>query len=126
MFLVIKILIVCEIEFFALLLFHVDATPPSFGRTCPHDFRVFADKGQFSSFANWSEPTASDNSGLLPKVTSNFKSPPVRLNQGDHVVLYTAWDSAGNRGFCSFKVSVVGKGFSFLKIVFKKRKENYL
>ncbi|KAL9960419.1 hypothetical protein ACROYT_G033874 [Oculina patagonica] len=83
-----------------------DTLPPTFGATCPTGpLIVYAERGLFSAQVNWTEPVATDNSGVPPAVTSNYHSPQ-RLGQGTHVIMYTAVDQLGNKVTCSFTVKV--------------------
>ena len=56
---------------------------------------------------NWTEPVATDNSGLSPKVTTNYHSPQ-RFGEGAHVIVYNAMDQSGNKATCTFTVVVTG------------------
>ncbi|XP_067041700.1 uncharacterized protein [Acropora muricata] len=84
-----------------------DSQPPSFGVSCPRSLLLsYAEKGTFSALVNWTNPVATDNSGLTPKVTSNFQSPQT-FSQGNHVITYTAEDKSGNKATCTFTVKVI-------------------
>lgn len=86
-----------------------DVQSPSFGVTCPaSSFFAYTERSRFSAQVNWTEPVATDNSGVPPAVTSNYQ-PPQRLSQGIHVIIYTAVDQSGNTATCDFTVKVVGK-----------------
>jgi len=86
-----------------------DILPPTFGATCPSSrFVVYAERGLFSAEVNWTEPAATDNSGILPAVTSNHQ-PLQRFSQGTHVITYTAVDQSGNKVTCNFTIDVIGK-----------------
>lgn len=86
-----------------------DVQSPSFGVTCPaSSFLAYTELGRFSAQVNWTEPVATDNSGVPPAVTSNYQ-PPQRLSEGIHVIMYTAVDQSGNTATCDFTVKVVGK-----------------
>ena len=86
-----------------------DVRAPSFGVTCPaSSILAYAERGRFSAQVNWTEPVATDNSGVPPAVTSNYQ-PPQGLSQGIHVIIYTAVDQSGNTATCDFTVKVVGK-----------------
>ena len=86
-----------------------DIHPPTFGATCPSSpLAVYAERGLFSAEVNWTEPAATDNSGILPTVTSNHQ-PLQRFNQGTHVITYTAVDQSGNTATCNFTIDVIGK-----------------
>ena len=53
----------------------------------------------------WTEPTATDNSGMTPTVTQSHQpgeSFPVGTNQ----VTYIFADMAGNQAICSFSVTI--------------------
>ena len=90
-----------------------DVLPPSFGASCPMEpLLVYTESGQFSAVITWTVPFATDNSGIPPEVTSNFKDPPHRMVEGPHVVIYTATDESGNKKLCSITIKVVGKWFS--------------
>ncbi|XP_044165691.1 low-density lipoprotein receptor-related protein 4-like isoform X3 [Acropora millepora] len=84
-----------------------DSEAPSFGVSCPRSLLLsYAEKGTFSALVNWTNPVATDNSGLTPKVTSNFQSPQT-FSQGNHVITYTAEDKSGNKATCTFTVKVI-------------------
>jgi len=84
-----------------------DILPPTFGATCPsRSLVVYAERGLFSAEVNWTEPAATDNSGILPAVTSNHQ-PLQRLSQGTHVITYTAVDQSGNKATCNFTIDVI-------------------
>ena len=86
----------------------LDSQAPSFGVSCPRSSLLsYAEKGTFSALVNWTNPVASENSGLTPKVTSNFQSPQ-KFSQGNHVITYTAVDQSANKATCRFTVKVIG------------------
>ena len=68
---------------------------------------AYAEWDKFSAVVNWTEPVATDNSGLSPKVTTNYYSPQ-RFGKGAHVIVYTAMDQSGNKATCTFTVVVTG------------------
>ncbi|XP_068714407.1 uncharacterized protein [Montipora foliosa] len=83
-----------------------DSQPPTFGVSCPGSPLVaYAEQGKFTALVNWTEPVATDNSGVAPTVTSNYQSPQ-RFSQGVHLIKYRAMDHLGNEARCSFQVSV--------------------
>ena len=85
-----------------------DSQPPSFGASCPsRPLQFYAEKGRFSALVNWTNLVATDNSGLTPKLTSNYQSPH-RFSRGTHVITYTAVDQSGNKATCTFIVKVTG------------------
>ena len=55
----------------------------------------------------WTEPTATDNSGMVPTVTQSHQ-PGDSFNVGTTTVTYTFTDLAGNQAQCSFTI-IVGK-----------------
>ncbi|XP_015761127.1 PREDICTED: uncharacterized protein LOC107340287 [Acropora digitifera] len=84
-----------------------DSQAPSFGVSCPRNLLLsYAEKEAFSALVNWTNPVATDNSGLTPKVSSNFQ-PPRTFSQGNHVITYTAVDQSGNKAICRFTVKVI-------------------
>ena len=58
---------------------------------------------------NWQEPTATDNSGVSPSVTSNRHSGDLFAVPGSHEVLYKATDASGNEATCSFRITLKRK-----------------
>ena len=68
---------------------------------------AYAEWDKFSAVVNWTEPVATDNSGLSPKVTTNYHSPQ-RFGEGAHVIVYNAMDQSGNKATCTFRVAVTG------------------
>ena len=79
-----------------------------FGVSCPQSpFVAYAEQEKFTALVNWTEPVATDNSGVAPTVTSNYQ-PPQRFNQGTHVITYTAVDQSGNMASCTITVKVIG------------------
>ena len=85
-----------------------DSQPPTFGVSCPGTpLLAYAERDQFTALVNWTEPVATDNSGVEPNVMSNYQSPQ-RFSQGIHVITYTAVDQSGNNATCTFQVEVLG------------------
>ena len=68
---------------------------------------AYAEWDKFSAVVNWTEPVATDNSLLSPKVTTNYHSPQ-RFGEGAHVIIYNAMDQSGNKATCTFTVVVTG------------------
>ena len=56
---------------------------------------------------NWTEPNATDNSGVVTVSSSN--TPGLRFYIGSTNVTYTAIDPSGNRATSTFKVTVIGQ-----------------
>ena len=53
----------------------------------------------------WTEPTASDDSGMTPTVTQSHQ-PGDSFPVGTTRVTYTFTDMAGNQAMCSFTVTI--------------------
>ena len=53
----------------------------------------------------WTDPTATDNSGITPTVTQTHQSGD-SFNVGTTMVTYTFTDMAGNQATCTFSVSI--------------------
>ena len=72
----------------------------------PSDISVYTDPGLPSAVVNWTEPTASDNSG---SVTLTYDWPSgSAFPIGSTNVTYTATDAAGNQITSTFTVTVTG------------------
>ena len=105
LFLTVNVIFVIVVVVVVLFL---DSQPPSFGVSCPgSSLLTYAERDMFTALVNWTEPVATDNSGVAPTVTSNYQSPQ-RFSQGTHVITYTAVDQSGNKATCTFTVKVIG------------------
>jgi len=95
-----------------------DILPPTYGATCPSSpLVVYAERGLFSAEVNWTEPAATDNSGILPTMSSNHK-PFERFSQGKHVITYITADQSGNKAICTFTIDVRGKNdTNFVQVI---------
>ena len=71
---------------------------------CPSNITVSAN-ASCNATVNWTAPSASDNCGGTPTLTTT-KNPGTVFNLGTTVVTYTATDAAGNFSTCSFNVIV--------------------
>jgi gliding motility-associated-like protein len=71
---------------------------------CPSNITINAN-GSCQAIVNWTAPSATDNCGGTPALTST-KSPGTTFGLGTTVVTYTATDAAGNASTCSFNVIV--------------------
>ncbi|TFV97904.1 HYR domain-containing protein, partial [Algoriphagus kandeliae] len=71
---------------------------------CPTSISVSNDPGICEATVSWSQPFATDNSGVV-NLTSNFEPGSV-FPIGTTRVTYTATDAAGNQATCSFDVTV--------------------
>jgi len=74
--------------------------------TCPSNIEVNASSGQCGATVSWSEPTFSDNCGVVSTSTTGQASGSV-FSIGTHSVSKTAVDAAGLSSTCSFTVRVV-------------------
>ena len=102
---------------------------PSFGVTCPSNIKHYADKAKNYTTVNWSPVVATDNSGMVPRVTEYGVPTANRFYQGRHQVTYNASDTAGNYKVCVFFVTVEGKTFRYalretVKIAILQRTSN--
>ena len=80
---------------------------PSFGATCPSDIKRYADKAKNFTTVNWPPVAATDNSGLVPTVTSSGWTNV--YYKGKHQVIYNASDAARNYRICKFHVTLESK-----------------
>eukprot|EP00057_Strongylocentrotus_purpuratus_P012760 XP_011667234.1 PREDICTED: hyalin-like [Strongylocentrotus purpuratus] len=74
---------------------------------CPGDQDVTTDIGYPTAVVNWTQPTATDNSGIHT-LTSTHNSGE-NFTIGNNTVTYTATDDAGNTETCTFFIFVSGK-----------------
>ncbi|XP_072014222.1 hyalin-like [Amphiura filiformis] len=74
--------------------------------SCPDTINVILLPGMTSTPVSWTEPTATDNSGLMPNVTQSHQ-PGDNLAAGPSQVAYTFTDQAGNEAMCIFTVMVI-------------------
>ncbi|XP_076814504.1 uncharacterized protein LOC143460769 isoform X1 [Clavelina lepadiformis] len=82
-------------------------SPPSAGPTCPRNMRIPAQTCEGAS-VNWTVPQWIDdrtNASNLILTSPNFTS-PVFLNISSYTLNYTATDSEGKTGICTFTISV--------------------
>ena len=82
-----------------------DAKDPHFNNTCPEDFTVYAQKGEQDAIATWTFDVVDHG----PVNITSSKDPGIRFAEGNHTVVVTATDSAGNVGTCEFTVVVKGE-----------------
>ncbi|XP_038055943.1 mucin-17-like [Patiria miniata] len=71
---------------------------------CPQSFTLSVAQATDQAIANWTPPTASDNSGTVTRTTT-FE-PGQSLSVGQYPVTYTAMDPAGLTATCMFTVTV--------------------
>nr|XP_054766997.1 P-selectin-like [Lytechinus pictus] len=86
--------------------FHSDVQAPAF-TGCPVSQSVIAPPLEISAVVTWNIPTASDNSGeSIPVIQEQGPKTESALQEGDHMIMFTATDSSGNKATCSFTVTV--------------------
>ncbi|XP_030831233.1 mucin-17 isoform X5 [Strongylocentrotus purpuratus] len=90
---------------FNVIIVQVDRTPPV--ATCPADIVREVGLGQTSTQVFFTAPTAIDNSGQVPTVTSQSHSTTDFFNIGSTQVTWTFADANGNQDSCSFNVIIV-------------------
>ncbi|XP_072175625.1 uncharacterized protein [Diadema setosum] len=77
---------------------------------CPSNKYDTALPGSSSDSVTWTEPTASDNSGMVTLTSTH--EPGASFPIGSTTVTYTATDVGGNTAMCSFNVNVLECGSS--------------
>ena len=82
-----------------------DTTPPMISG-CPDPPAMILLPGMTSITVTWTEPTATDDSGMTPTVTQSHQSGD-GFPAGITRVTYTFTDLAGNEAMCTF--TVMGK-----------------
>ena len=82
-----------------------DSTPPVIINCPGQTISARIPFGTTSFVVGWSEPIATDNSGLSPTVTQSHRPGDV-FSIGTTQVLYTFTDGAGNEAVCSFTVEI--------------------
>ena len=65
-------------------------------------------QGMPYAIVDWTEPIATDNSRMIPTITSSHLQ-PARFGIGYTTIVYNATDSFGNIATSVFTISVVGK-----------------
>ncbi|XP_071826140.1 hyalin-like isoform X5 [Apostichopus japonicus] len=81
-----------------------DTRPPSI-TGCPLTQTVNVEAGTDEVQVIWTEPTASDTSGLVSLLSNNYNSGDL-FSVGDTIVEYVFVDAHGNQAVCSFIVRV--------------------
>ena len=82
---------------------------------CPlNAISVTTPAGSNSATASWTEPTATDDSGVAP-TRSRSHAPGSSFPVGTTLVTYRFTDRSGNSEICQFQVVVVGKWYSNLE-----------
>ena len=75
---------------------------------CPSDITI-DDVTTYQLKVKWQQPTAIDNSGVLPTLNSNEQSGRYFVVPGSYEVLYTATDNSGNAATCTFRITLKRK-----------------
>ena len=81
-----------------------DTTPPTV-IGCPDPISFNVAMGITSMVVTWSEPTVTDNSGVIPAITRSHM-PGESFPLGTTVVLYSYTDMTGNVATCSFTITI--------------------
>ena len=89
------------------ILFILDQEAPVF-TFCPNDITIDGVTG-VEIRVNWQEPSATDNSGVAPSLTSSRRSGDRFSVPGSYEVVYKAVDGAGNEATCSFRIILKSK-----------------
>ncbi|XP_030841107.1 hyalin-like [Strongylocentrotus purpuratus] len=90
---------------FNVFIVQVDRTPPV--ATCPADIQREVGFSQTRTQVFFTAPTAIDNSGQVPAITSQSHSTTDFFDLGNTQVTWTFADANGNQDSCSFNVIIV-------------------
>ncbi len=82
---------------------------------CPNSQSYTVPIGTSVQTVTWTEPTAQDNTGVLPTLISTHQ-PGDEFPIGDTDVIYTATDQAGNSATCTFTITI-GNSLPFFKLI---------
>ena len=85
------------------LVMEEDTIPPTI-TGCPGTLTFPTDAGSNTAVATWTEPTATDNSGISPTRLQTHRSGE-SFSVGQTEVTYIFTDQAGNAATCSFTVT---------------------
>ncbi|KAJ7327774.1 hypothetical protein OS493_026653 [Desmophyllum pertusum] len=92
----------------------VDTEPPVF-TDCPKDIMIDDNTITDNIRINWKRPTATDNSGVPPSVTSNRQAGALFPVPSSFEVLYKAIDAAGNEATCTFRITLKRTYTTYMK-----------
>ena len=82
---------------------NIDPTAPIISN-CPQSTQYTIPIGTTSRVVTWTEPTATDDSGLAPTVIQSHQ-PGSSFPVGTTQVMYTFRDAVGNEAICSFEIT---------------------
>ena len=79
--------------------------------SCPPTVVRYARISSQHLTVSWPAPTAVDDSGNPPNITStpHYPSPSGTFGVGEHTIVYTARDGAGNQASCSVRIDIICK-----------------
>ena len=87
-----------------------DNEPPTFSK-CPKD--IVREEKVSEIRVNWKHPVFSDNSGVLPSVSSSSQSGATFLVPGNYKNTYTATDRSGNENKnCTFRIILKSESYN--------------
>lgn len=93
-----------NLTIYSAILHIVDSIPPVIA--CTNDLSQTVNTGVTGTTVTWTEPTATDNSGIV-SLTSRTHAPGSFFPVGTTQVTYTFTDGAGNSASCTFSVTVI-------------------
>ena len=92
------------------MLSFTDNEPPTFSK-CPKD--IVREEKVSSIRVNWKRPVFSDNSGVLPSVSSSLQSGATFRVPGNYKITYTAEDRSGNENKnCTFRIILKSESYN--------------
>lgn len=97
-----EILVIC---IFLLTIFPVDTMKPVIN-DCPQDIFREMEAGMVGVFVYWTEPIATDNSGMIPFLIERTNAPGDNFPPGNTTVRYKFLDFSSNVAVCSFSIIV--------------------
>ena len=96
------------------LLLFSDTHPPQF-KSCPSTLSNYTRPDESTGLVMWKVPEATDNSGIDPVITCNSQKNLFTIGRTE--IVCEAVDESSNRAKCYFVVNIIGKHFSFFKIL---------
>ncbi|XP_038070381.1 hyalin-like isoform X2 [Patiria miniata] len=85
----------------------IDSINPTI--SCQADIVRYVRSSSQNVTVSWPSPTATDDSGVQPSVTSNpdYPTPSGSFGVGQHTITYTARDEARNEASCTVTINIV-------------------